>query len=93
MTDKRQADIERGQRAERLLGDELLNECFAKLEAEYVQAWKTWAAHDTAGRERLWMAVNIVGLVKTNLNSIAAGGKLAKKELDELAGKPKGWLA
>lgn len=87
MTDQLEQDRLRGERAERLLADDMLKECFDKLESEYVTAWKGWPAHDTNGRERIWLAVQVLGKVKGNLRSIAESGKLAKAEIDDLAAK------
>lgn len=76
-------DHARGERAERLLRDDMLVDAFAKLEAEYIGHWKTMT--DSAARDRLWMAVQIVGKVKSHLQSVAASGTLAKRELDDIA--------
>jgi hypothetical protein len=92
--DKLQRDIVRGARAKALLDNELLAESFAKLEADYIAAWRITPARDTDARERLWQAVNIVGKVKEHIGRVAADGKLAQRQLDELvkqsaAGKPR----
>lgn len=82
--DKLQRDIVRGARATELLKSELLQECFATLERDYIEAWKTTPARDTDGRERLWQAVNIVGKVRDHLVKVANDGKLAQRQLDDL---------
>jgi hypothetical protein len=79
------ADAARGLRAERLLADELLDDAFSALEADYVAAWKATAARDTDGRERLWQALQVVGLVRSHLAAIVAGGRLAQRQLDDVA--------
>ena len=38
-----------------------------------------------AGREKLFLAINIVGKVRDHLTSVIANGKLAQAELKELA--------
>jgi hypothetical protein len=85
--DKLQAALVRGARAKELLGNELLQEVFARLDAEYISAWRQTPARDTDARERLWQAVNIVGKVKDHLTTILNNGKLAQRELDDLAGR------
>ncbi len=85
--DKLQDAIGRGARAERLLADELLRECFAALEAEYLKAWRATAARDTDARERLWQATQVLGKVRDHLVAIASNGKLAQRELDDLQDK------
>jgi hypothetical protein len=84
--DKLEAAIGRGARAKELLRSELLQEVFAKLDAEYIAAWRRTPARDTDARERLWQATQIVGKVKDHLAVIANDGKLAQAELDRLAG-------
>jgi hypothetical protein len=85
--DKLQAAVDRGQRAKTLLENELLQEAFRKLEDDYTAAWKTWPAADTAGRERLWQAVNVLGKVRDHLGRVVADGKLAERELSDLVHK------
>ena len=87
--DKLEAAITRGARAKELLTNELLQEAFARLEADYISAWRQTPARDTDARERLWQAVNIVGKVKDNLTTILSNGKLAQRELDDLIGRDK----
>src|SRR5262245_33060773 len=82
--DKLQRDIVRGAKAQVLLQNELLQESFGKLEAEYIAAWRITPARYTDARERLWQAVNIVGLIKEHIAKVVADGKLAQRQLDEL---------
>ena len=82
--DKLAAAVTRGARAKALLEDELLQEAFAALESDYVAAWKRSPARDTDARERLWQAVNVLGKVRDHVARIAADGKLAQRELDDL---------
>ena len=75
----------RGVRAEELLDNEPLSDAFTALEASYVVAWRSTAIDDSAGREKLFLAINIVGKVRDHLASVVANGKLARAELKELA--------
>jgi hypothetical protein len=75
----------RGARAEELLDSELLAEAFTTLEANYISAWRATGLDDLTGREKLFLAINIVGKVRDHLASIVANGKLATAELQELA--------
>jgi hypothetical protein len=79
-----QAAIDRGQRAQELLDNELLRQAFKTLEDDYTAAWKTWPAADRDGRERLWQAVNVLGKVRDHLGRVVANGKLARRELGDL---------
>ncbi|RTM11566.1 MAG: hypothetical protein EKK33_21315 [Bradyrhizobiaceae bacterium] len=75
----------RAARAEALLDDELLSESFDALEQSYVAAWRATTVDDAAGREKLFLAINIVGKVRGHLAGVVANGKLARAELKELA--------
>ncbi|QPF93766.1 hypothetical protein [Bradyrhizobium commune] len=72
-------------RAEALLDDELLGEAFDTLETGYIAAWRATTVDDAAGREKLFLAINIVGKVRDHLAAVVANGKLARAELKELA--------
>lgn len=84
MSEDLHAEAAKGARAERLLSDELITEAFEAIERDYLDAWKKTGARDTEARERLWQAYQIAGKVRTHLLSVAANGKLAQKELDEI---------
>lgn len=75
----------RGARADSLLKDELLSEAFASLETSYIAAWRTTTLNDAAGREKLFLAINIVGKVKEHLGTVAAQGRLAAADLRRIA--------
>ena len=88
MSDESKLNTEatRGARAEILLRNELLQEAFTALEARYVEEWRVTQFRDTDARERLWQAVNIVRKVKDHLGAVVANGKLAQRELSDIAG-------
>jgi hypothetical protein len=72
-------------RAQDLLGNELLSEAFKGLEDSYTSAWRATGIEDVATREKLFLAINIVGKVRDHLMSVLTNGKLAQAELNELA--------
>jgi hypothetical protein len=72
-------------RAQDLLDNELLSEAFKGLEDSYTTAWRASGIEDIAAREKLFIAINIVGKVRDHLTSIVTNGKLAQAELKELA--------
>jgi hypothetical protein len=78
-------DAGKAVRAQALLDDEMLSEAFETLEKSYMSAWRGTAIDDVAGREKLFLAINIVGKVRDHLASIISNGKLAQAELTELA--------
>lgn len=82
---KAQQDVARGARAKALLENEHLTEAFSGLEAAYIKAWRETNALDQPGREKLFIAVNVVGKVKQHLEQIVANGNLAAKDLEVFA--------
>lgn len=81
--------IERAARAEALQRDELLTEALAALDRDYVNAWRATHARDTDARERLWQACQVVAKVRDHLANVVNGGKLAQRELNDLAERRK----
>lgn len=71
--------------AQELIDHELLTEAFSTLEQNYIDAWRATTIEDVSGREKLFLAINIVGKVRDHLAAVAANGKLAQAELKELA--------
>ena len=86
MTDefKLRRDAEAASRAQALADDETLQGAFSALESAYTSAWRRTHIDDTAGREKLFLAINVVGKVRDHLSNIIANGKLAQRELEEL---------
>lgn len=82
--DERHKTLARAAQAQDLLSSELLTEAFKSLEDSYTQAWRTSKVGDEAAREKLFLAINIVGKVKDHLTSVVNDGKLAQKELQAL---------
>ena len=72
-------------RAQDLLDNELLSEAFKGLEDSYAAAWRATGIDDVAAREKLFLAINVVGKVRDHLATILTNGKLAQAELKELA--------
>jgi hypothetical protein len=82
--DKLETAIARGARAKELLESDLMQDIFTRLEADYIAGWRNTCARDTDVRERLWLAVQVIALVKDHLIIVANNGKLAQAELDRL---------
>lgn len=72
-------------RAQELLSDETLAEAFSGLESAYIQAWRSTTIEDVTSREKLFLAINVVGKVRDHLTAIVSNGKLAQAELNHLA--------
>ena len=82
-------DMEAAAQVQALLANEHVADAFASLEAAYLAAWKVTAARDSEGREKLWQAVQIVGKVKSHLEAVAANGRLAERQIQEITAQPK----
>ncbi|HEY1362643.1 MAG TPA: hypothetical protein VGF60_10390 [Xanthobacteraceae bacterium] len=76
--DKLNRDIVRGAHAHALMQNELLQEAFTRLEADYIAAWRLTPARDTDARERLWQAVNVLGKVKDHIARQPCAGRLLR---------------
>ncbi len=72
---------QKGVRAQELLNNDLLQEVFTYLETEYLTAWRRTRVRDTEAREKLWQAVQIVGLVQDNLKKFIVDGRIATRDL------------
>ena len=87
MSDENRRDqaVAKAGRAQDLLDNELLTEAFKDLEDSYTAAWRATGIEDVGAREKLFLAINIVGKVRDHLTAIVTNGKLAQAELKELA--------
>ncbi len=75
----------KGVRAAELLENTLLQEAFQYLETEYLQAWRNTRALDTTSRERLWQAVQILGIIHEHLKGHVTNGRIAAEDLRRLS--------
>lgn len=76
---------EKAAQAQRLLDDPMLKDAFKTLEDGYMAGWRATTIDDVTGREKLFLAVNVIGKVRDHLTSIVNGGKIAQAELQEIA--------
>jgi hypothetical protein len=82
-------DSARAARAKALIEDELFNEAFSAYEAEIMARWRETgtAQAETFKRERLWLAINLLGKIKHHLVRVMEDGKVAKAHLAQLEGR------
>lgn len=83
--DKLHKDAADASRAKELVENEMLQGAFDALEEAYIAHWRASRIDDDAGREKLFIAVNIVGKVRQHLATIIANGTLAAADLEKLA--------
>lgn len=77
-----EADIERGQRAARLLDDALLMEAFDTIEAGFLAQMKTGGPLDSEDCMRLVIGLRASVKARDWLTGLVAGGEHARKELE-----------
>lgn len=94
MAEDREITVARANRAAQLLDDDLLKGAFESLEQSYIAAWRQTNIEDVSAREKLFLAINIVGKVRSHLQTVLDDGKLAATELRNLAQtaeRQRGW--
>lgn len=82
---KLHADTTRALRAKELLESELLVECFAVLKEGYFNQLMATHAMQTDVREKCYLALRVVDVVKGHLRTVFDQGKLAQSDLNDLA--------
>lgn len=71
-----------GDRAREVLENEAFAAVFNDIEAELLNAWKSSPQRDAEGRERLFMAMTMLGKVKACLQTRLETGTLARLDLE-----------
>jgi hypothetical protein len=82
-------EVRRGQRAESLLQEPILLEAFEEVEKVYHKEWENAPARDVEGRERLWLMLRLLKLVRGHLEEAAKTGHLAARQLTQLRDEQK----
>jgi hypothetical protein len=76
--------VKKSAEAKALLESPILIEAFKGLEDAYTAAWRATKIEDVPGREKLFLAVNVVGKVRDHLSGIVSNGSVAEAELKSL---------
>lgn len=76
--------IQRGQRANQLMNDALLQEGFRTLETAYVREMRKCTADDDLGRFRLVQALSDLEVIKRHLHEAISQGEITAKSTIEL---------
>jgi hypothetical protein len=82
MTPEEQRD--RGQRAQRLLDDELLREALDAIESEVVRQWENCPARDSEGKEALWQLMKTSKKFRGLLTGYVQTGRLAADNIKRM---------
>ena len=79
----------KGVRAQELLSNTLLQEAFQYLETQYLQAWRSTKVRETESREKLWQAIQILGIIQEHLKLFVTNGRIAAADLNRLSEEAK----
>ena len=71
-----------GDRAREVLENEAFSAVFSDIESELTNAWKSSPQRDAEGRERLFLALTMLGKIKASLVTRLETGKLAALDLE-----------
>lgn len=73
----KQRIIDKGNHAKRLLEDELLIECFERIEKDIFEEWKSTGVHDYDERTDLFHSLKCLERLKARLRAILDDGTIA----------------
>lgn len=74
---------ERGERAKRLLENDLYNEAWQSVRDALLSEWEKSPQRDVEGRERLHMMLSCMTMVRNHIEGFIQHGKIAAKKLSE----------
>lgn len=78
-------EADRAAKAQALLENDLLNEAYAQIEKQLVEAWASTPALDSPAREKIWDSVQANRKHRDYLISVFNDGKVASHQLQGLA--------
>jgi|TARA_R100001126_G_C4729309_1_gene103072 exo-beta-1,3-glucanase (GH17 family) len=78
---KLRQDMNRGEKAQALLRNEILIETFDFLEKQYHDAWANSSVDQNEAREKVFMMLQNLQTVKQHIESVVITGKLANDQL------------
>jgi len=81
--DKLSQEIRRSDKAKQILENPIFKESLEELKKLYTQSLFNTGAKETDTREKLWLAVNVLGKVEQHIQQVLDTGKLARKQLED----------
>ena len=78
-------EMQRGEEAEQLLRNELLQEAFEMVETGIIEQWKSAPIRDIQGQHELKLMLKLLGDVRGYIKEVANTGKLARIGADKSA--------
>lgn len=87
MTDQpdpqRLREVERGHQAQLVLDSPVYRQAFDSMRQQLLDQWECSPARDTEGREKLWLAVGLLGKVQAHLQEAMQTGQMASMQLEQ----------
>ena len=81
--------MERAAQAQTLLENEIVKEIFDTTEAIYLKVWKASEPRDVAGREMVHQRLQALDKLKSDLELVAAHGRMASQQIERDFRPPK----
>jgi hypothetical protein len=81
---KLREEVERGNKAEQLLKNEIFTETFDVLHQRYIDELVSTKSDESEKRERLYNAVTSLQHVKAHIESVATTGTMAAQQINEM---------
>ena len=78
---KLRQNLDRGEKAQALLRNEILIETFDFLEKQYHDAWANSSVDQNEAREKIFMMLQNLQTVKQHIESVVMTGKLTNDQL------------
>ena len=75
--------MDEGARAEIETNSPAVVSAFARVEADYIAAWRNTDARDKDGREMAWLALAALARVRSALMTAIDDGKVAGREIED----------
>jgi hypothetical protein len=76
-------EVSRARQAQEVMDNPLFQEAFNSLQEQLRREWESSPARDTEGRERIWLAVNLLGKVRQHLEQTMQTGSMARMQLEQ----------
>lgn len=76
-----ETELERGNKAAELLRNPIFSESFEVLREHYQESWQQTDPNDVESRERIYVAINVLGDIRRHIESVMTTGKFAGEEI------------
>ena len=76
-----ETELERGNKAAELLRNPIFSEAFEFLKEHYQETWQQTNPDDVESRERIYVAINVLGDIRHHIESVMTTGKMAGEEI------------